>query len=1150
MAYDEDDIDKINKKTIPPKEKAGEDRNRYRVRLALSLVLSSILLLVIVSLVASGVFAIPATVQNIGGIQLELNGQLVGNDIDLYPTATESSACEKDVVPGDDPEDPKQVSSKALPALTAEIGDAFVPAGDQLKFTKDIIVPNGKIVGIENVRLSIDNGKASKPLNAGDIALEVTNLKANKLNLTAGGGVTSSEFVFNDGFNRGPGPFGETPKQVFASSPGAAGFELSVEDDFEENVVIEDAQANVVGASFSSLSISDLNLEIKYNVDNPQGSETCPISAPLFLIDIVSTNAPVESTPGNISVDVNIQNPGSESISDNIILRFNDTGTVIDTSAQSLGPVNGENQNTFTLKGEVDRSPGRYDVLVEAQNEQDVPDKREVIIGEPPNLNISILDFTDPVIGGGQLNVNTTVENNGEVKAIQDIELFIDDQGPFDTTESYEVNGGELRRLNFTATLSDNDISTFSTDEIDVRADSSEDSAQGTFLTSPNFEVEIKSTNAPIDSEEVLEVVAEIENTGDVQDTQDIGLFIDDPDGLGTPSDQEGSVTLTPGENVTIGDGNSPYPDPLTYTTQLSDPPSVDASVVPGGAPNDADPDTQEAKVNGTGPVFAVSIENVSPSEPVDPPSSGAYGENGDTVNVTANVSNVGTAPGEEDIVLKANGNTVSTIADVNLTNIANATSLSDTYETIKFNGSKGYDVQRSDTSATSRGSITLEVESQGTKDTDERSINVSRTERFNIIGTNILNTPVEGIQEGDLGGETPTLNVNATVENTGEIAAEGTAKLFVEDGNGVNSQRDNVPVRLPPNNESTYTLKYNTSVPDAPSVSVEVDVDDSDGDLDDSVIAGTADVLAQPFYEINTVNWNAGGSVALPSTFYIGEDGSGSDTQEPFQPSVTVENTGRNSTSSFSSDEIADGQTNSLEVAVDTGTSTLDDNVDVDPIPGGQVRNNGEISIDNFVHPTDVTSSADTSVTVSSYGGTDTVDENTEIKEPSFGVEFSRNGYDDLNGRFPGCCLDGGDSQEGTAPFIVSIDEPSVPSIAHTRTVDVNVRANVDDLVTGGGQNNDFEGPIDLFNEDVTVDGGNFEQFGSADGSAYDAACSHFDSSTDSVSDFGIEFRAKIDGNTATDSKLRENNNGNDRVYYVDASDGNVLNPLDSGPC
>jgi hypothetical protein len=330
----------------------------------------------------------------------------------------------------------------------------------------------------------------------------------------------------------------------------------------------------------------------------------------------------------------------------------------------------------------------------------------------------------------------------------------------------------------------------------------------------------------------------------------------------------------------------------------------------------------------------------------------------------------------------------------------------------------------------------------------------------------------------------------------------------------------------------------------------VEVDVDDSDGDLDDSVIAGTADVLAQPFYEINTVNWNAGGSVALPSTFYIGVDGSGSDTQEPFQPSVTVENTGRNSTSSFSSDEIADGQTNSLEVAVDTGTFTLDDNVDVGPILGGQVKNNGEISIDSFLHPTDLTSSADTSVTVSSSGGTDTVDENTEIKEPSFGVEFSRNGYDDLNGRFPGCCLDGGDSQEGTAPFIVSIDEPSVPSIAHTRTVDVNVRANVDDLVTGGGQNNDFEGPRDLFNEDVTVDGGNVEQFGSADGSAYDAACSHFDSSTDSVSDFGIEFRAKIDGNTATDSKLRENNNGNDRVYYVDASDGNALNPFDSGPC
>lgn len=238
-------------------------------------------------------------------------------------------------------------------------------------------------------------------------------------------------------------------------------------------------------------------------------------------------------------------------------------------------------------------------------------------------FEVTIDEYDGSVHVGETVTGVYTVENVGDEAGTQDIVFAVDDE----TEQRHE---GITLEPGANATF-EHEYETGEDDppevEIEVRSDDDADTRTVTIGAEPEFQVNVTETNAPIDVGDTLAVTAEITNEGDRPDEQEVTLVV-------------GGETRDRG-NVTLG-GNESATAEFEWETGEDDSGAYTATVR-----SDDDADSEPVEVHATDrPFFAVEIEGTN--EPI---------WEGDDLNVTATVDNVGDETAEQEIRLTVDGN-------------------------------------------------------------------------------------------------------------------------------------------------------------------------------------------------------------------------------------------------------------------------------------------------------------------------------------------------------------------------------------------------------------------------------------------------------------------------------------------------------------
>ena len=355
--------------------------------------------------------------------------------------------------------------------------------------------------------------------------------------------------------------------------------------------------------------------------DNTDTAEVIVLEQGEFAVDVDATNSPVvQGEP--IDVTATVENTGDETGTQRVELSLD--GQVFDSTTVTLEPGDSETV-TFTWET-ANRPTGTYTAGV--TTEDGASDATEVTVLDPATFVVNVTRTNSPVVEGDSLDVTATVENGGEARATQTIDLLVGGTAVDSTTVTLEP--GESGTVTLSWATIEGDAGEYTAA---VAGEDSEDTDRIAVQGPATFAVDIESTNSPITEGGRLDVTAVIENTGGVTATQTIDLTVDgeQPDAT--------SLTLPGGESETVT---------LHWTTGGGDAGEYTAAVV-----GEDDEDTTEVRVetpsgaNGPddGPRFEVEIRTTN--APVVA---------GEPVEVTALVTNVGSETDTQPITLTADG--------------------------------------------------------------------------------------------------------------------------------------------------------------------------------------------------------------------------------------------------------------------------------------------------------------------------------------------------------------------------------------------------------------------------------------------------------------------------------------------------------------
>lgn len=255
-----------------------------------------------------------------------------------------------------------------------------------------------------------------------------------------------------------------------------------------------------------------------------------------FQIDSFSTNAPV--TEGNVfEVTFDITNTGDDTGTQEVALSVG--GTVKDTEDITLG-IGSSTTETLSWNTQ-DGDHGSYTAVVYTKNDQ--ASASITITEEIGEFLVDITGSNSPVVAGDTLRVNVTVTNTGEEADTQDITMTNVSAHQVDTREETIIAGGTreivLEWETIEADQGNNTMYVFSDN----------DSASIGVTIEPVFDVNITSTNSPINEGDTLNVTATITNTGDIFGTRDIALIVGgeerDTKSVSLQGDNSSSQTLS-----------------------------------------------------------------------------------------------------------------------------------------------------------------------------------------------------------------------------------------------------------------------------------------------------------------------------------------------------------------------------------------------------------------------------------------------------------------------------------------------------------------------------------------------------------------------------------------------------------------------------
>jgi len=390
---------------------------------------------------------------------------------------------------------------------------------------------------------------------------------------------------------------------------------------------------------------------------------------------------------------------------------------------------------------------------------------------QPATYEVTVDTTNSPVVEGENLDVTATIENTGEEPGDQDIVLEAPNGTQRDVKTNVSLSGGESTTFNLTWTTQDGDAGSY---DAYVKSDDDSDFANVTVEESATFNVSIASTNSPVEEGEILEVNADITNTGDNSGTKDAELY------MNNSLEDTKSVSLSPGETKTVL---------LEWTTTTGD-----AGEYTALAGTEDDSDTTNVSVL-EGPFFDVNITGTN--SPV---------EAGSTLNTTVYVENTGGVEGTGDVILYNDTNQDGTLTQEDKVNLTLAGGENTTV-------TLGWDTTSSDV-----GDANVTVQSEDSNnnlwDEDETNVTIEESSFFDVTIYE-TNGPVT---EGE------TLYVNATVENTG--GQSDTQDIRLE----INGTQEDVQtgVSLASGGSTNVSLNYTTVTGDYPAVEATVLSNDS----------------------------------------------------------------------------------------------------------------------------------------------------------------------------------------------------------------------------------------------------------------------------------------------------------------------------------
>ena len=331
--------------------------------------------------------------------------------------------------------------------------------------------------------------------------------------------------------------------------------------------------------TFSIPTISGDSGDYTAEVESEDDSDSSPvrINSPVsFAMEIADTNSPVE-VGDELEATIQVENEGDVSGTQVVELFVPGLGT----DSRSVSVDGGDKQTEIfsisTGSGDADN----YTAAVrgeDGQNRDTIP----IRVDEPGVFGVEITDTNSPVEAGETLEVTAEIENEGDVSDTQTVDLDVSGlgtdsesvqlDGSSDTTETFEVSTGSNEAGDYTAEVESEDDST--TAPVTVQADEDD----------PFFAVEITGTNSPVEEGEDLEVTAEIENQGDISDTQTVDFTVEE--GFDTLGSDSSSISL---------DGSDSQTETFSVSTTAGDAGDYTAEVASADDPDTTDIEIDEA---------------------------------------------------------------------------------------------------------------------------------------------------------------------------------------------------------------------------------------------------------------------------------------------------------------------------------------------------------------------------------------------------------------------------------------------------------------------------------------------------------------------------------------------------------------------------
>jgi len=396
-------------------------------------------------------------------------------------------------------------------------------------------------------------------------------------------------------------------------------------------------------------------------------------------------------------------------------------------------------------------------------------ESKSVTVNDPPDPQVTDID-ANPSSGtpGDTVTFDITVKNfGGDMSSSEDVDIDLENAaGGIGYAGDVQLSGGQTTSVTEDYTLQSGDASSFTAWSGVGNIQTGDGESVTVSVDDPAyFDVRIDNTNSPVVEGSTLNVDVEITNTGDVSDNQDIDLSIP---GLGSDST---SVSLSGGqtktETLSVGTGGG---DAGSYTAQAS---------------SDDDSYSQGVQVDEPA-FFDVSIQ--STNSPVE----------GNDLDVTVKIENTGDRSGTQTINLDVPGLG------------------SDSTGVFLSGGNSKTRTLSVGTSGGDAGSYTAQVSSDD--DSVSQGVQVKAPADLQVKS---LNFPSEIIAGN-------TLNIDVTVENTGDVSGSDTIELVID-----GTVEDSIPVSVGGNSETTKEVSYEqtSSVVQALVDAGLVDIVDEEGE-------------------------------------------------------------------------------------------------------------------------------------------------------------------------------------------------------------------------------------------------------------------------------------------------------------------------------